>query len=451
MKKIIIASLMALPLLTACVDNDYSTPAQEGNPVATATAVSAAQMGETIEFTVNCKDESGILLSTLKAEMLYSGEPVDEVNIRTAEEGNYDVTLNVPYLQFVPNGTAQVRLTLQNTTSKTSVSTFDIDVTRPHFSNLLFIDSNGKKHEMSETGDYEYTIKTPINITRNVFRGHFETADGKFVFGDDGAAVALGFNGDLKFTSNEFENVKVTFNSQSYAFGPQEEMSIPAITPEDNVYVSHFVQGNVYQFGGDDAIASSDWYCDPDYFSRNDDGTFTFLAMSGKYQITAIFNEKSNPKGFRVHALNDDGSPLTLSADGTGAIWIIGDAVYGKPSFYDAQGWWTDTDHDLCLAPIAEKKYQVTLTVGKQLKAGTSFNIKFFGQPAWGTEFKGSEGAEYRLTTDNPYIGVGDGNGHDNGNLYLKDGVELKDGETYVFTIDLTAGCANGILTVEKK
>ena len=55
------------------------------------------------------------------------------------------------------------------------------------------------------------------------------------------------------------------------------------------------------------------------------------------------------------------------------------------------------------------------------------------------------------LTTDNPYIGVGDGKGHDDGNLYLKDGVELKDGETYVLTIDLSAGCNNGVLYVEKK
>ena len=48
-------------------------------------------------------------------------------------------------------------------------------------------------------------------------------------------------------------------------------------------------------------------------------------------------------------------------------------------------------------------------------------------------------------------FGIGDGNGHDNGNVYLKDGVELKDGDTYVLTVDLTAGVDKAVLKVEKK
>ena len=93
--------------------------------------------------------------------------------------------------------------------------------------------------------------------------------------------------------------------------------------------------------------------------------------------------------------------------------------------------------------------YQITLTVGEQLSA-TDVNFKFFGQPNWGTEFKGN-GGDYSLTSDSEIFGVGDGNGgHDNGNIYLKDGAVLKDGETYIFTVDLTAGCANGKLTVKK-
>lgn len=459
MKKIIIASLMALPVFTACTDDDYNAPAQKGNPIVTPEAVSSAEMGETIEFTVNCKDEGGVPLSTLKAEIIYTGEVVEETTIRTASEGDYTVSMKVPYLQFVPNGTAQVHLTLQNTSTKSTETEFDIAVTRPHFTDLVFVDSEGKTHEMEEDGNYGYTIKEPIDIAKNVFKGHFETADGRFTFGNDGSAVALGYDGDLSFTSVELENISVTFNTQTYAFGPQEELPIPLFTPEENTYTGFFEQGEVYEFGGDDAVFADDWYYDPDYFSKNSDGTYTFLALSGNYQIKAIFDEKSDPKGFRVHAVDDSGNPLTLSADGTGAVWIIGAAVYGKPSYYNAQGWWTDTDHDLCLAPIADKKYQVTLTVGKQLdgskdeKGNPKFNIKFFGQPAWGTEFKGAGDAEYKLTTDNPYIGIGVGGdtGHDDGNLYLKDGVELKDGETYVFTIDLTAGCGNGVLNVEKK
>ena len=41
--------------------------------------------------------------------------------------------------------------------------------------------------------------------------------------------------------------------------------------------------------------------------------------------------------------------------------------------------------------------------------------------------------------------------GGDNGNVYSMKGVSLKDGDTYVITVDLTSGCANGVVTVTKK
>jgi hypothetical protein len=47
---------------------------------------------------------------------------------------------------------------------------------------------------------------------------------------------------------------------------------------------------------------------------------------------------------------------------------------------------------------------------------------------------------------------MGDGtNGGDNGNVYSMKGVTLKEGDTYVFTVDLTKGCAKGVVTVTKK
>ena len=103
------------------------------------------------------------------------------------------------------------------------------------------------------------------------------------------------------------------------------------------------------------------------------------------------------------------------------------------------------------MAPVGEKTYQVTFTVGKQLKGGTSTNFKFFGQAGWGTEFKGTA-ADYHLSSTSDVFLVGDGTGgHDDGNIYLGEGVELMNGETYVLTIDLSAGTNNAVLSVEKK
>ena len=38
-----------------------------------------------------------------------------------------------------------------------------------------------------------------------------------------------------------------------------------------------------------------------------------------------------------------------------------------------------------------------------------------------------------------------------NGVLGMLPDVTLTDGDTYVFTIDLTGGCANGVLTITRK
>ena len=82
---------------------------------------------------------------------------------------------------------------------------------------------------------------------------------------------------------------------------------------------------------------------------------------------------------------------MSLNGDGTGALWIIGNEGVNKPT-WDAvnHGWWTGVDSDVCLTPIKAKVYQVTLTVGKQLRA-TDVNFKFFGQANWGIEFKGKD------------------------------------------------------------
>lgn len=433
---------VATTFLAACSDDDYNYINPSGNPVVTAEQPADALMGDEVTLTANCKDTDGKALSTLTAELCFSGEVVDATTIRTANAGDYDVTLNVPFLKHVPNGTATIRLTLQNATTKTGVTEIPLKVERPHFSDLQFIDADGNAFDMTEDGNYNYT--TTINIEKNAFKGYFKTKDEKWTFGSNGAEVALGQDANLDFQSAKQGEVTVSFNSCTFSYGPQEELSvIPIIFSEsDNVVTRDLVKGQSYSFDG----VSSDWYYDPDFFTDNGDGSYTFNAIDGTYTMKAVYSQN----GFRIHAGTAD-APATLNADGTGAIWIIGDAVYGKPTFADAQGWWTDTDHALCMAPVGEKTYQVTFTVGKQLKGGTSTNFKFFGQAGWGTEFKGTA-ADYHLSSTSDVFLVGDGTGgHDDGNIYLGEGVELINGETYVLTIDLSAGTNNAVLSVEKK
>lgn len=435
-------ALCAVSSLTACVDDDYKNIVQSGDPTIDVNEIGTVEMGDKMQFSVNCSDKKGTALSTLKAELRFSDEVVADTTIRTKEAGSYDVSLNVPYLQYIPNGDVTVRLTLQNVTTSKTIVDVTAQAERPHFDNFLFIDSDGNSYPMEGDDDYNYSVK--INSAQTAFKGHFETADGAWTFGNNGAEIALGATGNIDFQTEESGEVEVTFNTRDYTFGPNEEISIPSLmfTEGDNVMTRDMVKGRAYTIDG---IVNDEWFIDNDFFENNGDGTYTFLAIDGTYTLTAY----NDYKFLQVFAGTKD-APATLQADGSGALWIIGGNGINKPflSSKNNNGWWTGTEWDQPLAQISPKVYQITLTVGAQLSAN-DVNFKFFGQPDWGTEFHG-DGGDHSLSCDSEIFGVGDGNGHDNGNVYLKEGVTLKEGDTYIFTVDLTAGCANGVLNVKK-
>ena len=432
----------ALFMLTSCIDEDYKNIVQQGDPLIGVNALGDAQMGETVNFTVNCTDKTGERLSTLKAELLFTDEAVDATTIRTKEPGDYSVSLDVPYLQYIPNGEAKVRLTLQNVTTSTTIVEVSLNVERPHFSDLQFITADSTVYQMTEGDDYLYTVTVPT--AESAFKGYFMTRDGKYSFGSNGSEIELGQKGNIDFVTNNTGDVVVSFNTCDYTFGPNEEITIQPLnfTEAENVITRQMQQGREYTIGG---IVADDWFIDPDFFELNDAGNYVFRAIDGTYTLTAY----GNYKFVQVYS-GTASEPATLQADGSGAIWVIGGNGINKPflSTKNNNGWWTGTEWDQATAQIKEKVYQITLTVGKQLSA-TDVNFKFFGQPNWGTEFKG-DGSNYSLVCNSDVFGVGDGNGHDNGNIYLKDGATLNDGDTYIFTVDLTGGTKNAPLTVKK-
>ena len=141
----------------------------------------AVWMGDEVEVKVNCKDEGGVTLSTLKANLLFSGQSVDETTIRTKEAGEYTVKLKVPYAQNVPDGKVDIQLTLQNVSTKSNTETLSFDIKRPHFNNLQFVSADGVKYDMTEKSDFVYQAVLPSS--KKTFKGYFATKDGKFVFG----------------------------------------------------------------------------------------------------------------------------------------------------------------------------------------------------------------------------------------------------------------------------
>ena len=206
-----------------------------------------------------------------------------------------------------------------------------------------------------------------------------------------------------------------------------------AITPGDGV--QNLKQGESYTFTGTD-----NYYVNSSFFTKNADGTYTFRAVNGTYQIQA----NNDLKYLQVRPTKADGSLATLQSDGTGAVWIIGNGI-GFPTVSDNQVGWT-TDKAIAMAQVGDLTYEIKGVVGKEF--GSTIDFKFFGQAGWGIEFKGSAGSDYAISTTKGILNVGTGsNGHDDGNLFLSSDANLSMGDTVTVNLDLTMGVQAAALT----
>lgn len=457
-KKILSLLILAAPFLMGACSDDDDIATGGGNPTITVGDIQPAQFGDSITVNVNCQDN--VALSTLRASLNYSDENVENVTVRTKQNGDYSLRIFIPYYKDVPDGDVTLHLTLQNIQFTKTEQDVTIPVTRPHYDHLtLYVDSTTQytmRPDASNPYLFRCTVHSPKSTTVQAYiKAPASGVNGNEVtFGMGKNGVTQGVTDNIPFTGSRRGDFECTFNTLTYAYTPVYDPSTAAqeLPFSDNQleYDGQFVQGRNYEFVLSDDLQQemSQFWIDPDYFTANDDGTYKFNAVDGNYHIK-LYTDR---KGMQMWATDDNKATLSLADDGSGALWIIGDDGISKPgySFINGQGWWTDTDHALCLAQVRPKVYQVTLTVGQQLRAG-GINFKFFGQAGWGTEFHGSAG-DHCIKSKSSIFLIGDGTGgHDNGNLYLSSDDAIKNGETYVLTVDLTQGCANGILTVVKK
>lgn len=468
--KYIYMAMLCLPIFTAC-NNEEEMVTGDGNPVMTVGQVPAVHFADNLSVKVNCKDEGGIPLSTLKAALYYGEEMVKDTTIRTKTEGDYEVKLMAPFLKNVPDGKATLKLTLQNIHFTLKEQTVEVPITRPHYSYVTLVQPGANdtlRTRLTPDANNPFLFKGKVQSDYGQVNGYIEAPalgdNGNVViFGQGSDGVTQGVKDNIAFVSYEGNTFDASFNVLDYTYAPMYDPAKPKniVLLDDpngklNTYVGEFVTGRLYKFTGNDALNADDWYYDPDFFKRNDDGSFTFTAATTIYTVKADYKNK----GIRVWGMADKENPATIQADGSGSLWIIGSDGIWKPQFSGIKGqsWWTDTDHATCMALVGTAKFQVTLTVGKQLTAdGKNISFKFYGQPGWSpVEFKGSEGQQFRITTTNDVFAVGDGTteyqgGKDDGNIYLRNGKTLKEGDTYVFTVDLTGGADKGVLTVTKK
>ena len=435
--------------VVSCSDEAEEIP-QAGNPVVEIeNQFSNVHFGDVLPFTATVSDD--VSLSTLTAVLYFGEEEVAKTVIRTKENGKYEGTIAVPFEKDIPDGTATLEFVLLNTTMKSARQTFEVPVKRASYPYLILVTEaasypmlpTGNPNEYAATEAFPSTdlpayIKTPI----------MDDKGREIVFGWEESTIKDGVSANIPFVSPVGGKYSVTFNTLTYEASPffkilfnEQEMNM---VDEDNYQLDiDLTQGQELKIEGLSDIA--DWWVDADFFTKKQDGVYSFVPISGKYRIVANLKFKY----FKIEVL-DGNSPATLKEDGTGAIWIIGDNV-GKPSVaQNAVGW--NTDKPLCLSPIGNKKYQITLVAGTTVSI-EDINFKFFHQKGWGGEF-----SDKTLTTgsDMVFIGTGEEPGpgntkRDPGNLGLYKGKPLTAGATYVFTVDVSAGNDKAVLTVVKK
>ena len=440
--KYIALSLLVAASTTACKDDPELLTTDVGPEMTVVSADASGVYGGKVDFEVTMTDRYA--LSTLKAQVFFDDEMVAEEVIRTKSDGTYTGAVTLPFYKNIPDGEATLRFVGQNVRFGTTTVDRPLAVSRPKPAYLTFF-LDDAEYRMEPTGnDYEYAVtdEFPQKPQGYIATPELDAAGSVVTFGyDSGAGGIVSDSTDaIPFANSNAGEFTITFNLLTFEGSPfikllfgETEMTM--VDNDNYSIVTTLTEGRTYTLTGVSDFA--DWDVDRDFFERadvSDPETLTFLPMTGMYKVTANFKHRY----LKIEAMKSATELATLNDDGSGAIWAIGGTEVGKPTLKNAASW-SPEDGGLCLARVADKKYQLTLVAGISLNA-SSFDFKFFHQKTWGGEFGGKD-----ISTASDLVKISD-----SGNLGLVEGKTLDLGGIYRFTVDITGGNTAAVLTVEK-
>ncbi|MBS5020098.1 MAG: DUF5125 domain-containing protein [Alistipes sp.] len=440
--KYIALSLLVAASTTACKDDPELLTTDVGPEMTVVSADASGVYGGKVNFEVTMTDRYA--LSTLKAQVFFDDEMVAEEVIRTKSDGTYSGSVALPFYKNIPDGDATLRLVGQNVRFGTTTVERSLAVSRPKPAYLTFVLGDAE-YRMEPTGnDYEYAVTDdfPQKPQGYIATPELDASGSVVTFGYDSESggVVADSTDAIPFANSNAGEFTITFNLLTFEGSPfikllfgETEMTM--VDNDNYSIVTTLTKDRTYTLTGVSDFA--DWDVDRDFFERadaSDPETLTFLPMTGMYKVTANFKHSY----LRIEAMKSATELATLGDDGSGAIWAIGGMDVGKPTLKNAASW-SPEDGGMCLARVADKKYQLTLVAGISLNA-SSFDFKFFHQKTWGGEFGGGD-----ITTASDIVKISD-----SGNLGLVEGKTLDLGGIYRFTVDITGGNTAAVLTVEK-
>ena len=440
--KYIALSLLAAACTTACKDDPELLTTDVGPEMTAVSSDASGVFGGKVGFEATMTDRYA--LSTLKAQIFFDDEMVAEEVIRTKENGTYSGTVTLPFYNNVPDGEATLRLVGQNVRFGQTFVERPLAASRPKPDHLVFV-LGEQEYRMEPTGvDYEYAVTADFPQKP---QGYITTPD----LDGQGSVVTFGYSSEqggivsdstepIPFANSNAGEFTVTFNLKSFEGSPFikllfNDAEMTMVDNDNYSIVTTLTQNQTYTLTGVSDFA--DWDIDRDFFERADASNpeaLTFLPMSGMYKVTANFKHSY----LRIEAMKSATELATLNEDGSGAIWAIGGMSVGKPTLKNAASW-SPEQGGMCLARVADKKYQLTFVAGVSIDA-SSFDFKFFHQKTWGGEFGGDD-----ISTASDLVKISD-----SGNLGLAEGKTLDLGGIYRFTVDISGGNTAAVLTVEK-
>ena len=421
--KIAAVALAGAAALASCQREPEFRTTDIGPEMTVNSCTESTYMGADIKFSVSINDKD-FALSTLKAKLLYDETEVNNVTIRTKENGTYEGTIQAPLYKDVPDGIASVVFASQNVGMGLTYDTLFVQLQRPDFESLTLVTEEGEDYVLPrvEAYKYELTGSFPEKVKGVLVTPAINAEGDVITLGWDGSALSATNTNSIPFTAGVAGEYTISADLMSLKASPMGATNVSA--------VYELKQGQVMDFGG--IVDLNNWTLDYDFFVVNDDFTeVTFRAVDGYYLLS--YDVKN--MYVKVEPVDAEGNTLSLSSDGTGAVWVIG-ANFGKPVIGPG---WNTTEGAYAMAQVSEKVYQFTLTAPGQL-AVSGADFKFFHQKGWGGEFLTANYAEVNI--DPAFeMPAADGN--------IK-GKELKGGKSYKLTLDLTGGVNAAKLSYEE-
>lgn len=443
-------SLFAVIMFLVACNSESEFPGEPGDPQISSKQVpSSAFFGDSIPFSAMVSD-SKVPLSTLKAQLYFGEDMVSETVIRTKSDGNYQGKIYAPFLKNISDGSASLKLILQDIHFTTKEETMPISIQRPQYEFITFVAETGEHINLTRINNNSYKGTLPENMPR-MLRGIFEapkygTNGNPITFGWQDGSIKEGTSSLITFISITDSPYDITFNSLTYERSP---FTVYKLNGKNMNFIDNNFQIDIDLKKGDELVFENitnlnNYWKDPDFLTLTTDGKIKFAAIDGKYRIIANEGVVSY---FRIQTLDASGNKATLKDNGSGAIWIAGYGI-AKPGMTTGQPGW-NPGNMLCMAPVEPKIYRMTAIASVEQGLGQIrsdwLGFKFFFQDNWGGEFNKAKYAEMSGIIPS-IISISD-----SGDIGIASGQTLKVGTTYVITIDCTNGSGNAKISIVEK